>query len=227
MFPPASLCVQVYKVLALNCLVSAYMMSSLYLQGLKHGDVQMTVTGMATAGLFYLISTAKPLPTLSAVRPPESVFALSVMLSIFGQFAIHLACLLAVLYLCHGQFGMAAPVLDVDFPLADSQFRPSLVNSAVYLLYTAFQVNNFFVNFRGAPFTENVWDSRVLSLSFLALYAFIFLLVSAAVEPLNDSLQLVPFPSSHFKSLLALVLLGDLALTSLVEKLSQQLERYE
>jgi manganese-transporting P-type ATPase len=216
---------QVYKVLALNCLVSAYMMSSLYLQGLKHGDMQMTITGMATAGLFYLISTAKPLPTLSELKPPESVFNLSVMLSIFGQFAVHLACLLLVLYLCHGHFGMAPPVLDVDYPLADSQFRPSLVNSAVYLLYTTFQVNNFFVNFRGPPFTENIWSSKLLSCSFLLVYVFVFLLVSAAVEPLNDSLQLVPFPSFHFKSLLALVLLGDLALTSLVEKMCQQLER--
>ncbi|KAJ1398555.1 hypothetical protein B484DRAFT_406617, partial [Ochromonadaceae sp. CCMP2298] len=32
--------IQVYKVLALNCLVSAYMMSALYLLGLKQGDNQ-------------------------------------------------------------------------------------------------------------------------------------------------------------------------------------------
>ena len=37
--------IQVYKILALNCLVSAYLMSSLYLLGLKQGDTQMTALG--------------------------------------------------------------------------------------------------------------------------------------------------------------------------------------
>jgi cation-transporting ATPase 13A1 len=46
----------VYKVLALNCLVSAYMMSALYLRGLKQGDTQMTATGLVIAALFFFLS---------------------------------------------------------------------------------------------------------------------------------------------------------------------------
>ena len=201
------------------------MMSSLYLQGLKYGDVQMTVTGMITAGLFYLISTAKPLLTLSEAKPPASVFNISVMASILGQFTVHLGCLVLVLYLCNGQNGTTSAVFDVDYPLADSKFHPSVVNSAVYLLYTTFQVNNFLVNYRGPPFTQSIWESRILLFSFFTMYALIFLVVSGVSKSLNGSLQLVPFPSPNFKSLIAAVLLGDLALTYLVEKLSQHLEK--
>jgi hypothetical protein len=51
--------VQVFKVLALNCLVSAYMMSALYLRGLKQGDMQMTSSGLITAGLFFFLSQVR------------------------------------------------------------------------------------------------------------------------------------------------------------------------
>jgi cation-transporting ATPase 13A1 len=50
----------VYKVLALNCLVSAYMMSALYLRGLKQGDTQMTATGLVIAALFFFLSQVSP-----------------------------------------------------------------------------------------------------------------------------------------------------------------------
>jgi hypothetical protein len=40
--------VQVYKILALNCLVSAYMLSSLYLFGIKQGDLQVRCSALLT-----------------------------------------------------------------------------------------------------------------------------------------------------------------------------------
>jgi manganese-transporting P-type ATPase len=217
----------VYKVLALNCLISAYMMSSLYLQGLKYGDTQMTLTGLMTAALFYLISIAKPLPSLSETKPPGSVFDPSVLFSIFFQFLTHLGCLVAVLLLCDWRFGEGGPDGEVGgYPLgADAQFQPNLVNTTVYLLYTAIQVNNFFVNYRGAPFTENIWENRSLYCSFLTAYLFIALLVSGLIEPLNDLLQIVPFPSPHFRALLAAILAADLLLALVFERISRLMER--
>ena len=35
-----------YQILALNCLISAYSLSVLYLDGVKYGDTQMTAMGM-------------------------------------------------------------------------------------------------------------------------------------------------------------------------------------
>lgn len=92
--------IQVYKVLALNCLSSAFMMSALYLRGLKHGDMQMTASGIVIAALFFFLSQAKPLMDVSSHAPPASVFAPAVYLSIAGQFLVHLLSMMVTVYLC-------------------------------------------------------------------------------------------------------------------------------
>ena len=48
-----------YKILALNCLISAYAMSVQYLDGIKYGDYQVTITGMLMSVCFLCISRAK------------------------------------------------------------------------------------------------------------------------------------------------------------------------
>eukprot|EP00605_Chrysophyceae_sp_TOSAG23-4_P000630 GSChrysophyteH1.ASY1.ANO1.711.1 assembled CDS len=61
--------IQIFKLLALNCLVSAYMMTALYLRGLKQGDFQMTANGIVTAGLFFFLSLAKPVGRIATTKP--------------------------------------------------------------------------------------------------------------------------------------------------------------
>ncbi len=145
--------IQVYKILALNCLVSAYMMSFLYLKGLKQGDIQMTVTGVVMAGLFFFLSQAKPQLMLHKKNPPSSVFAPSVALSIIGtyslthsltyllthslvgQFIVHLVCLIATFTLC--QHYMQS---DDVYVSPDARFRPNLINSSIFILTSTMQV---------------------------------------------------------------------------------------
>lgn len=48
-----------YKILALNCLITAYSLSVQYLDGIKFGDYQVTVSGMLMSVCFLCISRAQ------------------------------------------------------------------------------------------------------------------------------------------------------------------------
>lgn len=61
------------------------------LQGIKLGDLQMTLMAFMSAGLFFVISNAKPMAALSPQRPHPSIFCAYTFLSILGQFAMHTA----------------------------------------------------------------------------------------------------------------------------------------
>lgn len=73
------------QILALNCLISAYSLSVLYLDGVKYGDRQMTALGMLMSVSFVTISRSKPLDKLSPVRPITSFFHPALFFSILGQ----------------------------------------------------------------------------------------------------------------------------------------------
>ena len=111
------------------------MLSALYLKGVKQGDGQMTVLGLAVSALFYCASRSHPLRRLSTARPPAHIFGLQACGSVLGQFAAHLASLLAVTRLCEGHVNPEDPSVMPDGP-----FRPNAFNSAVFLLSAVMQV---------------------------------------------------------------------------------------
>lgn len=51
--------IQMYKILALNCLITAWALSVQYLDGIKYGDYQMSITGALMSVCFLCISRAK------------------------------------------------------------------------------------------------------------------------------------------------------------------------
>ena len=77
--------------MALQCLISSYSLSVLYLDGVKYGDTQMTAMGVLGSVSFMSVSRSKPLDKLSKVQPLNSIFHLASFTSLLGQFAIHLA----------------------------------------------------------------------------------------------------------------------------------------
>jgi cation-transporting ATPase 13A1 len=92
--------IQMYKILALNCLISAYSLSVLYLEGIKFGDGQVTISGMLMSVCFLSISRAKSVEGLSRERPQPNIFNVYIIGSILGQFAIHIVTLIYISRLC-------------------------------------------------------------------------------------------------------------------------------
>ena len=82
--------IQMYQILALNCLINAYALSSLHLDGIKYGDKQLTCLGMLMSVSFISVSRSQPLDKLSNIKPLKSVFHPAYFLSLLGQFALHL-----------------------------------------------------------------------------------------------------------------------------------------
>lgn len=92
--------IQMYKILALNCLISAYSLSVLYLEGIKFGDGQVTISGMLMSVCFLSISRAKSVEGLSKERPQPNIFNFYIIGSILGQFAIHIVTLIYIARFC-------------------------------------------------------------------------------------------------------------------------------
>jgi len=206
---------QVYKILALNCLVSAYMLSSLYLFGVKQGDLQMTALGLAVAALFFFVSRAEPLERLSAERPPARIFCAQVCVSIVLQFLVHLGCLMDTLE-------RAKPLVkqtSKDPSIApDGPFRPNLVNTAIFLLSAVTQVNTFTANYRGHPFMQSLSENKMLGRFTVGLYAVLLMLALEVVPAFNHWLQLVHLPGP-FRRHLVYMLLLDTGAVLVIEQL--------
>jgi manganese-transporting P-type ATPase len=119
---------QIYKVLGINCLVNALVLSKLFLHGAKQGDRQLTVLGMAVAALFYFVTRAEPLSTMSSIRPPASVLCLQVLLSISGQFIVH-----SITILVATQTALA--FVDPYDPsvVPDGPFNSNVLNTCTFL----------------------------------------------------------------------------------------------
>ena len=61
--------VQMFKILGQLSLLGAYSYSVQYLQGVKMGDYQATVSGMFSAAMFFLLSQSRPVDALAPQLP--------------------------------------------------------------------------------------------------------------------------------------------------------------
>lgn len=191
---------QMFKILGLNCLATAYVLSVMYLDGVKLGDIQATISGVFTAAFFLFISHARPLPTLSAERPHPHVFCTYVLLSLLGQFAIHLCFLIS-------SVKEAEKHMPDECIEPDSDFHPNLVNTVSYMVSMMLQVATFAVNYMGHPFNQSVSENKPFLYALLAAVGFFTVITSDLFRDLNDWLKLVPLPAGMRDKLLAWALL--------------------
>eukprot|EP00941_MAST-03F_sp_MAST-3F-sp1_P005809 g5809.t1 len=180
---------QMYKIIALNCLVSAFMLSVLYANGIKQGDQQDTIFGMLIAAFFLLISKAEPLARLAPKRPPTSIFNAADILSIIGQITVHIGLQVYVLQITRPFVNM-----DSEEMQPDSDFQPNVINTVVFLLATLQSVNNFVINYQGHPFMTGITENKYLMWCVVIAYFCIFITALDWFEPLSDLLECVALP---------------------------------
>ncbi|GJP47781.1 hypothetical protein CLOM_g6950 [Closterium sp. NIES-68] len=191
---------QMFKILGLNCLATAYVMSVMYLDGVKLGDTQATISGVFTAAFFLFLSQAKPLNTLSPERPHPNVFSAYVLISILGQFAIHLTFLMTAV-------SWAQTYMPEECIEPDSTFSPNLVNTVSYMANMMIQVATFAVNYIGHPFNQSIRENTQFFYALSAAAVFFTVVASDTVRELNDSLELVKLPQPLGVSLLGMAAL--------------------
>jgi len=179
--------IQMYKILALNCLISAYSLSSLYLFGVKQGDTQATIVGLLIAGLFMCLSWAEPLEDLAPQRPVANIFSRSVMFSLVGQLFVHFTSLFEVMRLTRPY-----ALTNID---PDADFEPNSVNTAVFLVGVCMQCNVFGANYRGRPFMQSLMDNKAFHRILFATWGFNMILAMDILPGLVEFFELVHLPT--------------------------------
>ncbi|CAK7210546.1 putative cation-transporting ATPase 1 [Sporothrix curviconia] len=202
--------IQMYKILALNCLISAYSLSVLYLEGIKFGDGQYTISGMLMSVCFLSISRARSVEGLSKERPQPNIFNFYIIGSILGQFAVHVVTLIYVARLCDRLDPRSG---DIDL---EADFAPSLLNSAVYLLQLIQQISTFAVNYQGRPFRESLSENRGMFYGIVGVTGIAFACSTEFIPELNEQMKLVPF-TSEFKTTMTTVMIVDYVACYLIE----------
>ncbi|KAM7540919.1 hypothetical protein Aperf_G00000039450 [Anoplocephala perfoliata] len=176
---------QMFKILAINCLISAYSLSVLFLKGFKISDPQATIQAFLMTGCFLFISRSKPLEKLSKQRPLPNVFNLYTLLTVAGQFLVHFVALYMLMNVAEAQM---PPLPEGELIDIHAEFKPTVLNTAVYLISTALQISTIAVNYEGHPFRESLFENRPLlnGLAFATVGT-----VALAFGALNENLDLV------------------------------------
>ena len=180
--------VQMFKILGLLSLSTAYSLSVLYLDGIKLGDMQATMAGLLTAGMFFFISNSEPLGQLSRQRPHPNIFSAYVFSSLLGQFAVHMG------FLMHMQATAHALMLPDDRQMPDAEFKPNLINTVCFLANFAIQTLTFAVNYVGAPFNTPLLSNKWFAVSVRWSVGMYVLLVLDIVSGMVEWFSLVPLP---------------------------------
>ncbi|PWZ02649.1 putative SPF1-P-type ATPase [Testicularia cyperi] len=203
--------IQMYKILALNCLIQAYSLSVLYLEGIKFGDYQVTISGMLASVCFLCISRGQPIDKLSKERPVANILNIYVFGSILTQTALHIATMLYIQQLSV-LFEEPEDIIDLE-----AKFSPSLLNTGVYLLGLSQTISTFAVNYIGRPWRESIRENRYLYYGLVSVGGIAIAGATEFMPELNEWLQLVKMSSVYQVKLvitMAIDFFGSYALES-------------
>lgn len=220
--------IQMQQVLMLSCLISAYSLSVLYLDGVRNSESQMMAAGTALTVAGLAFSYATPVHTLSEVRPLRSIFHPANFLSLFGQLVIHLAAMVYAVHLVKSVTGeeLAFPtaekvaVVSQEVKKAANEtqrsfweqgppFEPCLLNTVVFLVDTVQRVCVMLVNYKGRPFMLGAMENKSLMGSMASMVIGAFVCAFEVIPWLNKKLQLVSMPDDAFRYKVLGILAGS------------------
>ncbi|RNF14581.1 putative cation transporting ATPase [Trypanosoma conorhini] len=206
---------QMYKILALNCLTSAYSMSVLHTDGVKLGEKQMILSGVILSVCFLCMSRSQPMHTLCPQRPITRVFHPYMICTIFMQFGLHLYSMMQTVKLVEEVD--STEVANMRQSGYEGEFKPTLLNSAMFLLTTLIGGVTFAVNYRGEPFMQNMRRNKPLFYALIFLSLVVIYFASEADPEGNTMFEIVSFPSKEFRDRFIKLLLTDAGGCFLIE----------
>ena len=146
----------------LECIISAYVLSALSLEGSRSSERQLMASSWLIMTASIAFSYATPLDTVSKVRPLKSVFHPAIFISILGQACIHVFCMYTAVNMAQEymgpdrlkevkeffkavRLGETEDLVDEDDedPLAammsmwQAPFMPNLMNTVIFLVETS------------------------------------------------------------------------------------------
>lgn len=205
-----------YKILALNCLSTAYTMSVLASDGVKLGEKQMIMSGMILTICYMCMGRSKPLERLCPERPITKIFHPVIFGSVFVQFALHLYCMIKTTALVVSIDSETVASMKAEGSTGD--FKPTLLNSVMFLMNTLQGGITFAVNYRGEPFMQKMRNNRPMFISLIILIGMVFYLAAETDPEVNEMLEIVPFPSPEFRSAFLKLLALDSIGSFVIEK---------
>lgn len=205
---------QMYQILAINCLISSYSLAVLTLDYVRYGNAQMIALGVIGTVSSLTLSRATPLDDLSPVRPLTSIFHPALFFSLLGQFALHLGTMIFT-----NNLGRA--YIDPDAPeqIRGGDFVPNIMSTVIFLVNGVQTVSVCAVNYKGRPFMKGMADNPGLLYSLGASFIGVFMAATEVMPLFNKTLEIVPLPDKVF----TYKLLGCLALDVIVAFLWDQL----
>jgi len=155
----------------------------------------------------------QPVEALSKERPQNNIWNWYIIPSVLAQFAVHIATLMYITHYVH-RFEEREDRAKIDL---EREFKPSLLNSAIYLLQLIQQISTFSINYIGRPFRESIRENKSMYWGLVAVAGIAFSCATEFVPEINGWLKLVPF-TTQFKVEMTAVMILDYAASWAVER---------
>eukprot|EP00940_MAST-03C_sp_MAST-3C-sp2_P002306 g2306.t1 len=215
---------QQQQIMVLECIIGAYTLSVLSLEDARSSERQLMASGWLLSIASIAFSYSSPVPKMHRQRPLNSLFHPAICISILGQAAIHLYCMVTAVNMATKEMGEEELAAVREFnrlarlgeseeqDLGDDEdwtaefmflwskpFRPNLLNTVVFLVETAQMNAVLFVNYKGRPWMKGMLENHALFMSVFICVAGVAACAWGMFPEANTMLHLAAFPTDEFR----------------------------